>query len=414
MTLVVTAALGAGRPALAQQSCTHARVLIVLDKSSSMVTGNAADGQLKWNAATSAVETLVETYGDTIDFGLMLFPDPSQCSPGSVKVDVGPATAGAITAALATPPPDAGNYTPMAESLDEALAYLPLHDPNQRNYVLLVTDGWQWCDPYDAGTRFDAVTSVENLAAAGIDTFVLGFGASVDVLNNNRMAAQGNTAKAGCNPEGTDAAADDLCYYQTESQSELEAAFDAIAGTIVEESCDGQDNDCDGFVDNAASGNAAPLSRNVTDVCGVCVSSCTDGSWSSCATEGECDDSNACTENDFCAHGTCAGTAVTCADDNPCTADSCDPASGCRFLPVAEGTPCDDGNACTSGDQCAAGACTPGANVCGDTDTTPPPGGVDKRARLDRDGCGCAAGTGTGLYLAAALVGLVLLARRRR
>jgi MYXO-CTERM domain-containing protein len=399
---------------VAASPCAHSRVLIVLDKSSSMVRDNAADGQLKWNAAVNAVETLVQSYGDTIDFGLMVFPNPSQCSPGSINVDVGPNTAAEISAALATPPPVSGSYTPMAETLDVAVTYDRLLDPTQRNYVLLVTDGWQWCDPYEAATRFDAVTSVENLESFGIETFVLGFGASVDVLNNNRMAVAGGTSIAGCDPTVTSPSASNLCYFQTESQDQLETAFDNIAGTIVDETCDGVDNDCDGLVDNKAPGNAAPLTRNSETACGICVSECQSGVWSTCTVSGECDDGNACTTGDYCTNNACTGTPVSCDDGNPCTADSCDPDSGCRHAPVADGTPCANGDPCRTA-TCVGGVCTSGGeDICGGSAGGTPDGTETDTtgAGIDR-GCGCRSGADAGPYAALTLVFLGFFRRRR-
>src|SRR5262249_12156863 len=44
-----------------------------------------------------------------------------------------------------------------------------------------------------------------------------------------------------------------------------------------------------------------------------------------------CDDGNACSVNDTCRNGTCAGGPPRdCNDQNACTVDSCDPATGCR------------------------------------------------------------------------------------
>jgi hypothetical protein len=69
-----------------------------------------------------------------------------------------------------------------------------------------------------------------------------------------------------------------------------------------------------------------------------------------------CNDGNQCTLDDVCVLGECAGSGeFVCDDGNPCTAGSCDPDSGCQFVPQ-EGE-CDDGNACTDGDQCQAGSC---------------------------------------------------------
>ncbi len=79
-----------------------------------------------------------------------------------------------------------------------------------------------------------------------------------------------------------------------------------------------------------------------------------------------CSDSSVCSANDSCdAAGVCkGGTATTCSDANPCTADSCDPAKGCVYTPIANAA-CDDGNACTGSDKCdALGKCQAGTFTC--------------------------------------------------
>lgn len=85
-----------------------------------------------------------------------------------------------------------------------------------------------------------------------------------------------------------------------------------------------------------------------------------------------CDDSDVCTTGDHCHLGECisAGT-LTCDDANLCTDDSCQPESGCSFVPNSNA--CDDGNACTENDACSAGQCKPGKsadcddeNICTD------------------------------------------------
>ncbi|TNF29613.1 MAG: hypothetical protein EP329_15365 [Deltaproteobacteria bacterium] len=73
---------------------------------------------------------------------------------------------------------------------------------------------------------------------------------------------------------------------------------------------------------------------------------------------GECDDGNACTENDSCIEGVCTGPTVTCNDLNPCTDDYCDTAIGCTT--VDNVLPCDDGDVCTVDDVCREGQCEPG------------------------------------------------------
>jgi cysteine-rich repeat protein len=58
------------------------------------------------------------------------------------------------------------------------------------------------------------------------------------------------------------------------------------------------------------------------------------------------------------------GSALSCDDSNVCTADSCDPSAGCLHKPIAGS--CNDGNACTDNDQCNAGSCAGSIKVCDD------------------------------------------------
>jgi hypothetical protein len=76
-----------------------------------------------------------------------------------------------------------------------------------------------------------------------------------------------------------------------------------------------------------------------------------------------CDDANACTFNDICSSsGVCGGTPITCTSDT-CTTQTCNGTSSCTVTPNT-GDPCDDGNACTFNDVCSSGG------VCGGTTIT--------------------------------------------
>lgn len=73
---------------------------------------------------------------------------------------------------------------------------------------------------------------------------------------------------------------------------------------------------------------------------------------------GDCDDGDFCTEDDECNEfGSCSGTQIDCDDGNECTVDTCDPATGCVYTPVQDGTSCDDEDTCTVNDICLYGAC---------------------------------------------------------
>jgi hypothetical protein len=79
---------------------------------------------------------------------------------------------------------------------------------------------------------------------------------------------------------------------------------------------------------------------------------------------GPCNDDDECTLNDLCSGGKCQGTKKQCQDNNPCTDDACDKALGCTF--DANNAPCDDKNVCTSQDMCKASACQGVAKNCDD------------------------------------------------
>lgn len=72
-----------------------------------------------------------------------------------------------------------------------------------------------------------------------------------------------------------------------------------------------------------------------------------------------CEDGNLCTGPDLCEGDACvSGSNLDCTDGKECTADSCDPGTGCTYVPIA-GT-CDDGDPDTGPGQCVEGDCLPG------------------------------------------------------
>jgi hypothetical protein len=100
----------------------------------------------------------------------------------------------------------------------------------------------------------------------------------------------------------------------------------------------------------------------------------------------QCDDGDACTRDDRCAAGTCAGGArVECEVPVCATSASCVAGQGCVVVWAPAGALCDDGDACTRDDRCdAAHVCVPGAG-------TP----TDDRNECTTDACDAATGTVT-------------------
>ncbi|MGA9522296.1 MAG: tenascin-X [Myxococcaceae bacterium] len=63
-----------------------------------------------------------------------------------------------------------------------------------------------------------------------------------------------------------------------------------------------------------------------------------------------CDAGSVCTLDGHCQAGRCVGTPVTCDDGNACTLDTCNPLTGCEFLPAPP---------CPGDGRCQVGVCDP-------------------------------------------------------
>ena len=186
------------------------------------------------------------------------------------------------------------------------------------------------------------------------------------------------------------------------------------------EICDGNDNDCDGKIDNGvlnACGGCGELPGGIGSPCMVPDGDeCGTGRWAcskeekgkaacvldvsisegrECASDGNscsrdvcrggkcfhspvrnglpCDMGDRCSTHDTCIDGTCAGgTELSCDDRNACTTDSCDLALGCIHTPIGggmvnscggcEALPADPGGACDLADKF--GPCREGRYSC--------------------------------------------------
>jgi hypothetical protein len=132
------------------------------------------------------------------------------------------------------------------------------------------------------------------------------------------------------------------------------------ANVPAAETCNGQDDNCNGLVDEATCDDGIQCTLDSCDPDAGCLHEALDN--------GECTDGNPCTVADHCVAGECTGSPVLCDDSNPCTDDTCNPEGGCLFQ--ANQDDCDDGEPCTVGDHCKASQCVGTDIDCGCTADT--------------------------------------------
>ena len=209
-------------------------LLIVLDRSGSMISPIPTfppDFTSKWDIMKNALISLATNLEDNIRFGLLEYPFDDNCGvgPSALRVPIDLDQAAEIQSYFATRLPN-GN-TPSHLALSDALTYynsIPVN-PDGR-FVLFATDGEPNCsggNP-DVSSAPETVAAVQALAAAGINTYVIGFGSLfIDDSNLNACALAGQVPKPGGPPH----------YYAANSAAELQAALEAIAGGIIVPSC---------------------------------------------------------------------------------------------------------------------------------------------------------------------------------
>lgn len=212
----------------AQIEAIPPNMLLVLDRSCSM-TDDASPGVTKWQAAVAAINAMTTNYADKIRFGLSVFPDivAPQCTQDAVVVPVAPGSEPAIqtllTNALVTQDdyfPNGPCVTNIDTAMEQASQVVELTDPDRANFAVLLTDGKQaGCSAAggDAGT----LQIITDMFAAGIPTFVIGFGDGVDPAQLDAFAVAGGVPNA--SPS----------FYDAADQVSLEAALEAIATASI-------------------------------------------------------------------------------------------------------------------------------------------------------------------------------------
>jgi von Willebrand factor type A domain len=168
-------------------------VLIVLDRSGSMI-GNNATMTNRWEPSAAVLKKVTAQFDQVMQFGLMVFPDPSMgpsiCAVGKINVAPALGTSATIATTIDASQPTMISATPTAATLEAALTALSkppectdfCAEPNK--FVLLVTDGAPNC--LMGGTQttqadVDACDgNLDKLKAAGVTTYVIGYDTAKD------------------------------------------------------------------------------------------------------------------------------------------------------------------------------------------------------------------------------------------
>jgi hypothetical protein len=169
------------------------------------------------------LDTTLSQNAQSINFGLMLYPDGENCGVGNVSPGISAANSTAVTGALTGVNPEGG--TPTHTTLQSALTYFGSIPVNSNGrYVLLATDGEPNClDPNNSstGSAVQSIAAVAALKSAGIPTFVLGFGDGVNAATLQAMAVAGGQSQ----------------YYAANSPAQLQLALDTIADQVAVPDC---------------------------------------------------------------------------------------------------------------------------------------------------------------------------------
>ncbi|MFZ4578101.1 MAG: hypothetical protein ACOYOB_06835 [Myxococcota bacterium] len=164
-----------------------------------------------------------------------------------------------------------------------------------------------------------------------------------------------NTLDDDCDGQTDEIEVPEPCYQENE--------FGKCTGTIQE--CKGGQpvcsaavptaEVCNGLDDNCKDGVDEGLCADAGDACNSGACDITTGKCVPVPKLGGCDDKNACTDNDTCQNGACAGTPKDCsAFSSACQTAVCE--DGACVAGPKDGA-CDDGNPCTINDTCAGGTC---------------------------------------------------------
>jgi hypothetical protein len=226
-------------------------LMVVIDRSSSMNITIAGTNPptTKWQAAVAGLASVLETYRTSIRWGLTAFPDtynpstttsadcnqmnpiPFLCADGNGGM-AGPIATTLTNSLQSTDsfhPGKQGNGTPLYAGLAQAATDPSLDDTTRRSFLMLLSDGQgAGCPDPDPVLTLGQLTQQVVMTlhdTRQVDTFVVGFGAGVNVASLDSLADVGGQAIA-VKPASPR-------YYQANTPMELDQVFQTITRLIL-------------------------------------------------------------------------------------------------------------------------------------------------------------------------------------
>jgi hypothetical protein len=217
-------------------------VMFLVDQSGSMTAGFGG-GQNRWEAAHSAITSIVNSLDDVVRFGLTTYtsddgdnnpPCPRLPTQVGFALDNSPNIGNSSIYPPSYPSADGGD-TPTGDSIDALMTIIDNDPPPSEGptIIVLATDGEpDTCEVANPQTgQAEAVAAGVAAHVAGVDVFILSVGDQVGASHLQDMANVG----VGLAEDGSEG---DAPYWVGNNPVELENAFSEIIGASI--SCDVQ------------------------------------------------------------------------------------------------------------------------------------------------------------------------------